>query len=103
MWSNDSSEKPGELIASIWSEFNRTVIFDTTQNSWHGLPKTLTCPKNESRKGLAAYFLCNAPANVDRRGKALFAPTKEQKNDNKVLELIKKRADTQSAASVYEK
>lgn len=102
-WGNESDEKPGELKVSVWSKFNRAVIFDTTQNSWHGLPEPLACPHNQARKSLAAYFLCDAPINVDKRGKALFAPTKEQENDSEILELIKKRSDIQSAASVYKK
>ena len=52
-WGNDSSEKPGELITSVWSKFNSAVIFDTTQNSWHGLPDPLNCPIDETRKSMA--------------------------------------------------
>lgn len=102
-WGNESAEKPGELIASVWSKFNRAVIFDTTQNSWHGLPEPLQCPDNEARQSLAAYFLCDAPEGVDERGKALFAPTKEQESDDEILDLINKRSNLQSAASVYKK
>tara|TARA_B100000212_G_scaffold341764_1_gene325968 strand:+ start:22 stop:813 length:792 start_codon:yes stop_codon:yes gene_type:complete len=101
LWSGENSKKPGDLIVSVWSKFNRAVIFDTTQNSWHGLPEPLNCPHNEARKSLAAYFLCDAPKNVDVRGKALFAPTKDQENDANILKLIKQRSDINSASSVY--
>ena len=101
LWGNESSENPGDLIVSIWSRFNRAVIFDTTQNSWHGLPEPLVSPQNEIRQSLAAYFLCDAPEDVDTRGKALFAPTEEQKVDTDILELIRKRSSTESATSVY--
>lgn len=100
-WGNDSAEKPGALVKSVSPRFDRAVIFDTTQNSWHGLPDPLTCPEHECRKSLAAYFLCEAPANIDHRGKALFAPTKEQEGDADILELIEKRSDVSAAASVY--
>ena len=100
-WDNESSEKPGDLVASVWNKFNRAVIFDTTQNSWHGLPDPLECPEEESRQSLAAYFLCDPPEDVDTRGKALFAPTKEQQDDPEILELIKKRSNSATAASVY--
>ena len=102
-WDNSSAEKPGELKKIIWSKFNRAVIFDTTQNSWHGLPNPIKCPKEESRKSLAVYYLCEPPEIVDKREKALFAPTKEQEGDDEVLELIKKRANAKTAAEVYEK
>ena len=101
LWSNESSEKPGELSKSVWSKYNRAVIFDTTQNSWHGLPDPLQCPEAQYRKSMAAYFLCDPPKDVETRGKALFAPTAEQSGDDAVIELIKKRSDVKSAATVY--
>ena len=61
------------------------------------------CPANEYRKSLCVYYLTNPPANVDKRGKALFAPTEEQKNDKSVLNLIKARSNTDTAKSVYSK
>lgn len=102
MWGNESPEKPGNLISSIWCKFNRAIIFDTTQNSWHGLPEHLICPEDEARKSIAAYFLCETNADVDTRGKALFAPTKEQENDEKILEIIKRRSSIATASDVYE-
>lgn len=103
LWGNESAEKPGELVVSVWNKFNRAVIFDTTQNSWHGLPEPLACPDDQARQSLASYFLCDAPDGVDARGKALFSPTKEQENDTEILKLIKKRSSVESAASVYNK
>ena len=90
-------------MLSIWSKFNRAVIFDTTQNSWHGLPEPLNCPENEFRQSIAAYFLCDAPVDIDKRGKALFSPTREQENDKQVIDLIKKRSNIETASSVYNK
>ena len=100
-WDNKSAMKPGNLITSIWPKFNRAVIFDTTQNSWHGLPEPLICPENESRKSLAAYFLCKPPVKVDKRSKALYSPTKEQENNTEILELIKNRSDVKTASKYY--
>jgi hypothetical protein len=100
-WDNKSSEEPGELIKEVVPKFNRAVIFDTTFNSWHGLPQEINCPSNEYRKSLAAYYLCNPPKEVNERGKALFAASKDQKNDPEVKELIKKRSDINSAHKVY--
>ena len=101
MWSSKSSKKPGKLIKSIEPKFNRAVLFDTTQNSWHGLPEPIKCPNNEFRKSLAVYYLCDAPKETSKRGKALFAPTEKQKNDKEILELIKKRSSITSAKKVY--
>lgn len=102
-WGNESATSPGDLIKSVWTKFNRAVIFDTTQNSWHGLPDLVSCPDDEARKSLAVYFLCEPPANVDQRGKALFAPTAEQEGNHEILDMIKTRSDIKTASSVYKK
>ena len=35
MWENQSPKSPGKLYKEIIPKFNRAIIFDTTQNSWH--------------------------------------------------------------------
>lgn len=101
LWGNESDVEPGQLIKEIEPKYNRAVIFDTTCNSWHGLPNPITCPIDQYRKSVAVYYLTTAQKNVDPREKALFAPTNDQKNDAEVLELINKRSDSKLASSVY--
>jgi len=100
-WDNKSSEKPGKLIKTIFPKFNRAVLFDTTQNSWHGLKDTLKCPADQYRKSIAIYYLCKPPPKISQRGKALFSPMENQKDDKEVLELIKLRSSVKSAHKVY--
>ena len=92
---------PGELIKQIPPLFNTAVLFDTTQNSWHGLPEPITCPESITRNSLAVYYLCRPREKADERGKAFFAPYKDQIDDPEVLELIKKRSSVSESASVY--
>jgi hypothetical protein len=101
LWGNESDKAPGPLVKQIVPKFNRAVIFDTTCNSWHGLPDPIDCPEDKFRKSLAVYYLTSPSQNVDTRGKALFAPTEDQKNDAEILNLIERRSQTASAASVW--
>lgn len=102
LWNYDENNNTaGTLHTEIPIKFNRAVLFDTTQNSWHGLSRQVNCPDNMYRKSLAIYYLCDPPANVDQRSRALFAPTEEQKQDQAVLDLIKKRSDFNQSKAVY--
>ena len=104
LWSQHKEKiAPGDLVQTIEPFFNRAVLFDTTQNSWHGLPEPINCPEGVCRNSLAVYYLCKPRHNVDVRGRALFAPTKEQENDPEILELIKKRSSVQTSSQVYRK
>lgn len=91
-WKGDNVQ-PTNLVKTIEPKFNRAVIFDTTQNSWHGLEIPNTFPSNESRNSLALYYLTEPSSDTTQRNRALFAPTEEQKNDHDILELIKRRSE----------
>jgi Rps23 Pro-64 3,4-dihydroxylase Tpa1-like proline 4-hydroxylase len=91
-WShNQVKNKPQDKIVTIDNVFNRAVLFDTTQNSWHGFPNPLTCPEGKYRKSLAVYYLTDPPEGTDTRPRALYAPTKEQENNTEILKLIEQR------------
>jgi Rps23 Pro-64 3,4-dihydroxylase Tpa1-like proline 4-hydroxylase len=102
LWAG-SRDKMGKLGAQVDCLFNRAVLFDTTQNSWHGLPDAIRCPRGVIRKSLAVYYLTAPRSGAAERGKALFAPHGEQKNDPAILELIKKRSQVATAEKVYRK
>ena len=92
-WSHDKEKnKPDKRYVKVDNVFNRAVLFDTTQNSWHGFPDPLTCPEGKYRKSLAVYYLTVPPEGTDPRPRALYAPTKEQENNPEILKLIRKRA-----------
>jgi Rps23 Pro-64 3,4-dihydroxylase Tpa1-like proline 4-hydroxylase len=104
LWSHDESKNcPKELVKNVDFRFNRAILFNTYQNSWHGLPDPITCPQQIQRKSIAVYYLTEPSLNCEQRGKALFAPYKEQINDPAILELIQKRSNSDLAAQVYEK
>lgn len=102
LWSHDChTNQPRDLVQNIECKFNRAVIFDTTMNSWHGLPNPITCPEDRSRNSLAVYYLCEPSHEADTRAKALYAPSADQRNDAYIADLIKKRANIEQCDTVY--
>lgn len=103
-WTHNAEKNaPGELAKRVDCLFNRAVLFDTTQNSWHGLPDALRCPQGTQRRSLALYYMCEPGLDAPARGRALYAPNKSQENDPEVLDLIKKRSSVTLAHDVYRK
>jgi len=104
LWSHDAkTNQPAKLIKEVFPKFNRAIIFDTSQNSWHGLSRTVSLPKNIFRKSIAVYYLSKLKKNHLRNQKALFAPRENQKNSKDVLELIKIRSDKKLFNTAYKK
>lgn len=92
-WDHDpETNRPSKLAKVIENKFKRAVIFDTTQNSWHGFADKLTCPKNIYRKSIAMYYLIDPEDHVENRYRALYAPSKDQFNDPAIEELIQNRS-----------
>jgi Rps23 Pro-64 3,4-dihydroxylase Tpa1-like proline 4-hydroxylase len=92
-WSHDSeTNQPKEKIKTIENKFKRAVIFDTTQNSWHGISQTINCPIGTYRRSIAMYYLCHVNKSTEERKRALYAPLESQKQDVKILEIINKRS-----------
>jgi hypothetical protein len=45
-----------KLVAEIAPVFNRAIMFETNEISYHGHPKPLKCPPPMTRKSLALYY-----------------------------------------------
>lgn len=102
LWShNDENNLPKECVTKITNKFNCAALFDTAQNSWHGLPEELQCPEGVYRKSLNIYYVSEAREDAEQHDRALFAPHGEQANDPKVLELIKKRSNSKTSGDTY--
>ncbi|MBI1964004.1 MAG: 2OG-Fe(II) oxygenase [Candidatus Rokubacteria bacterium] len=52
MWSRDMQRCEKKVLPV----FNRCLIFQTSEISWHGHPTPLACPPETSRKSLALYY-----------------------------------------------
>jgi hypothetical protein len=65
LWSRDGSQ----CVTSIAPLFNRTVIFASGTNTYHGHPRPLACPPDRFRYSLAAYYYCiNRPKDENYEG-----------------------------------
>lgn len=54
-------------VRSVLPVFNRTVLFDTSNFSYHGHPHPLACPPDRSRKSVALYYYSlECPTEADR-------------------------------------
>lgn len=92
-WTHDYiRNQPKHKVVKIKPIFNRVVIFDTTQDSWHGFSEKIKCPEGVYRKSIAMYYLTVADLSMPYRTRALYAPLKEQKNDSNILKLIEERS-----------
>jgi len=96
LWSHcEETNQPLKREVKVDNKFCRAVIFDTTQNSWHGFPDDITCPDGVYRKSIAMYYLTTPAENASNRKRALYAPSESQKNNKEVLKLIEKRVKLQ--------
>ena len=101
-WShNEESNSPKDLIQETAVMFNRAVLFDTTCNSWHGITKEVNAPNGQTRNSLAIYYLAEPAKDAPQRSRALYAPTEDQKDDEVIKDLIKKRADLEKSLNTY--
>ena len=53
-------------VRRILPEFNRTVIFATTDRSFHGHPRPLACPEGRARRSLSFYYYTNGRPESER-------------------------------------
>ena len=57
LWDNSSASEPGDLVKEYAPIFNRLVLFNTSQKSWHGLSRVYKPKLNRYRKSLATYYV----------------------------------------------
>lgn len=53
LWNSDMTK----CIIKSYPIPNRAIIFETTENSWHGIPEKILCPEGTYRKTLAFYYI----------------------------------------------
>jgi Rps23 Pro-64 3,4-dihydroxylase Tpa1-like proline 4-hydroxylase len=62
LWNRDATVCETKILP-VW---NRTVIFNTTDVSYHGHPHPLACPPDMSRKSVSLYYYSNGRPDAER-------------------------------------
>jgi hypothetical protein len=62
LWNRDVTRCERKILPL----FNRTVLFSTTDISFHGHPEPLSCPEGRSRKSVSFYYYTNGRPEEER-------------------------------------
>lgn len=89
MWNNDITK----LEKKVMPKFNRAVIFNTDDYSFHGHPDPLNCPENKTRNSIALYYLTEPREGASIRPRARFFARPGEDHDEKLEEFRKKRSE----------
>ena len=101
-WDNKNFKRPGMLKKEYEPKFNRLIVFNTSQNSWHGLSRIYNpIKKNKYRKSLASYYVSTPQRFLRKNTRALYAPRENETNNNEILKLIKLRASKKNYYKAY--
>jgi hypothetical protein len=89
LWNNDMTkcEKKVEPI------FNRVVIFNTDDLSFHGHPEELKTPEGISRNSIALYYLTEARESASSRPRARFFKRPQDPENQELEDFRKKRSE----------
>jgi len=60
-------------VQSVLPQFNRCLLFKTSDHSLHGHPTPLACPEGDSRKSLALYYFRDVHARRELQPTHYFA------------------------------
>ena len=88
-WGGDlAMQNPGDRQSQISYPplFNRTIIFPTTNKTFHGVPQPLACPINRSRQLLSIYYWSPIPMPLwSKAGTPLLWASDRKKSLKKLL------------------
>ena len=75
LWDKDFTR----CVKKVLPTFNRAILFETSDISYHGMPAPIVCPENEGRKSIAIYYVSAPRDQVVHRPKAQFFPLPGQR------------------------
>ncbi len=108
LWSGDNAVHHNAKIfkkcVSIAPLFNRLILFECNDYSWHGNPNPVICKNDERRIFLTLSYLSEEykyGKYLNNREKAFFVPRPEDPYNEEKDKLRYLRADPEKYASVY--
>jgi Rps23 Pro-64 3,4-dihydroxylase Tpa1-like proline 4-hydroxylase len=91
-----------KMVRRVDCVFNRALIFQTNELSWHGIPTKIRCPEHECRVALNMYYISplTTPPDVNKVGanedgyrmKATFVKHPDTPFDSRMDKLYKIRS-----------
>ena len=101
-FTKDSDESPLMESKRITTLFNRLLIFDTTQDTWHGVPDPVSCPPGITRNALGVFYLSTPRPNCPQIFKAQYGLLGDDNQNPELVDLVDKRSNPHSCRETYE-
>ncbi len=99
-WDGESG-KPTQRRRSIVPQYNRAVVFETHDRSFHGHPDPLRCPTERLRKSMAVYYFSEPRSSASARKRAQFFPRPGDPSDPELDKLRQQRMNDATAEFVH--
>ena len=96
-----AEDGPGESRREYAQSFNRLILFNTSQKSWHRLSRKFKPIAGRFRTSLASCYVSEIRDEALTHTRALFAARVDQREVEEMRELIKQRADENTVAQAY--
>ncbi len=87
LWNSNATEK----MAAYFPHLGEALIFETTDNSYHGHPEPLACPEGRNRKSIAMYYYTKTRPDSDIIiGKSEMTNYKERPGETFVTDKLRR-------------
>jgi hypothetical protein len=87
LWSKDGSQ----CEVSIEPVFNRTTIFEITDENYHGVPSVVRCPKGRSRNCFVVYYhTAESPGGQELKAHtSIYGPRSYRQGESRFRQFLK--------------
>lgn len=104
LWGEDDAGCISECVSSIEPVFNRMILFDNTNNSWHGSPHPIKCDSDQTRIFVTMSYMSDFKNLYHNyRTKAYFTPRPQDKWSEEKIMLRDLRCDPERYMEIYRK